>query len=594
MNSAKKIRSEEIASIPPKLNTLSCELSDRERDAVRGEVDAWTKSDKLRSIWSRDSAVWMCSGEEKWLGWLDIARRQLQMCGEIGKFAEGVRDEGFRDIVLLGMGGSSLCAEVLAKTFNGPGVSPGYPKLRIMDSTDPGQIQDLEETLSLEDTFFIVSSKSGSTLEPNILLDYFFDRVERVVGKAAVGNYFIAITDPGSSLEARAKNSGFREVFHGDPEIGGRYSILSNFGMVPATLMGINVQVLLESTLLMVRACGKDAPPSLNAALYLGAVLGTLGKLGRDKVTIICSTELSGFGDWVEQLLAESTGKEGKGLIPVNEEEIQSSEKYGSDRLFVYMRLESGADFVLDAKMDALGRAGQPVVRISVPNIYQLGQEFFRWEMAVAIAGSVMGINPFDQPDVEASKIETRALTAQFEKSGSLPVEKPIFESEAFEVFGDSARFTALLGTPAANLRASDFIRAHLNLIEPGDYFAMLAYVNMNRSNNEILQGLRNRVLCNKKVATCLEFGPRFLHSTGQVYKGGPNTGVFLQITGKDSTDIPIPGHRYSFGLVKSAEARGDYQVLTERGRRVLRVHLKQFPVSGLDSLRKEMEKAIA
>lgn len=576
------------------LNRFSYHLPTDLKKIVTAEVDRWAQSEKLKAEWTRDSSVWTQSGEEKWLDWLNVPVRELQSAEGIERFAKEVSDEGFRHVVLLGMGGSSLCAEVIEKSFGRTGVENGFPTFRILDSTDPIQIRNLEEALSLEDTLFIVSSKSGGTLEPNILFEYFFHRVSECVGKTDASSHFVAITDPASSLETLAKEYEFKRIFHGDPGIGGRYSVLSDFGMVPAALMGVKIKEFLERTLLMVHSCGPSVPPAENPGVLLGAILGTLGKGGRDKITIVCSNEIEDFGSWLEQLLAESTGKQGRGLIPIVREQILGAEEYGSDRVFVYIRSDWDSDAERDSKITALEKAGQPVIRIFVSDIYNLGQEFFRWEAATAVAGSILGINPFDQPDVEASKVETRKLTAQYEKTGQLPTEVPIFKSDDIEIFADQAHAEELKRRLGATPTVSDYLRAHFNRITAGDYFAILAYIPMNQRDEDLLQGLRTRVLKTKKVATCVEFGPRFLHSTGQVYKGGPNSGVFLQITSHDVADLMIPGHRYTFGIVKAAEARGDLAVLTQRNRRVLRVHLRRDPDSGLKILRQEVEKAVA
>jgi transaldolase/glucose-6-phosphate isomerase len=418
--------------------------------------------------------------------------------------------------------------------------------------------------------------------------------MKEVVGDSDAGPHFVAITDPGSSLEKKAAELNFRKVFYGDPSIGGRYSVLSNFGMVPAALMGIDVKKLLKQTNVMVNACGKDQPPKENPGLILGSILGTLGKNGQDKVTVICSNEIIGFGAWLEQLVAESTGKEGRGLIPIDREEVLSPEHYGFDRLFAYIRLTSAADTELDYKVLSLEKAGHPVIRISVDDAYGLGQEFFRWEMAIAVAGSILEINPFDQPDVEASKIATKQLTDQYEQNGRLPDESPLFENEEFQLFGNFENSSFDKTGSNSTLTISDSLRTLFSNITQGDYFAILAYIPMNSNNDGIIQELRTKILKAKRVATCAEFGPRFLHSTGQVYKGGPNSGVFLQITANDAVDLPIPGHKYTFGFVKAAEARGDFTVLTARHRRAIRIHLRRGPDFGLKALMLEVEKALS
>jgi transaldolase/glucose-6-phosphate isomerase len=384
-------------------------------------------------------------------------------------------------------------------------------------------------------------------------------------------------------MQQVAESDGFRHIFYGLPSIGGRYSALSNFGMAPAAVMGVDVPQFLNATEEMVHACGPTVAAADNPGVVLGAILGTLGNRGRDKVTIIASPGIFDLGAWLEQLIAESTGKIGKGLIPVDRESLGAPEVYGKDRVFAYLRLESGADAAQDKAVDALERASQPVVRIAVEQAYNLGEEFLRWEIATAVAGSILGINPFDQPDVEASKIATRALTSEYEKSGKLPDEAPLFEGSGFKLFADAKNTEALNKSAGKSLEG--YLKAHLSRLAAGDYFAVLAYIEMNDAHEKSLQGFRHAVRDAKRVATCLGFGPRFLHSTGQAYKGGPNSGVFLQITCDDAADLPVPGQKYTFGIVKAAQARGDFQVLAERGRRALRVHLTDDVEAGLERL---------
>ena len=357
--------------------------------------------------------------------------------------------------------------------------------------------------------------------------------------------------------------------------------------------MGLDVKRFLESTEKMVRACEAAVPVDQNPGAVLGAILGTLANNGRDKVTIITSPGISDLGAWLEQLLAESTGKQGKGLIPVDREKLGTPEVYGKDRLFVYLRLENAVDPTQDSQIDALRKAGQPVVRINLADIYDIGGEFFRWEIATAVAGSIIGINSFDQPDVEASKIVTRQLTAEYEKTGKLPEEKPFWEGDGVKLFTDE-RNAANLRKLAGNQNSlAGFLSAHLQQLSAGDYFSLLAYVQMNADHEESLQQIRHSVRDRRHVATCLGFGPRFLHSTGQAYKGGPNTGVFLQITCDDAVDLPVPGQKYTFGIVKAAQARGDFQVLAERKRRALRVHLPANVDAGLEKLSKAVKEAL-
>jgi transaldolase/glucose-6-phosphate isomerase len=362
--------------------------------------------------------------------------------------------------------------------------------------------------------------------------------------------------------------------------------------MIPAAGIGLDTRKFLSRAAEMVRACGPSAAVQENPGAALGIILGAAANAGRDKVTIITSPGISDLGAWLEQLLAESTGKIGKGIIPVDREHLGSSDVYGNDRVFAYVRLENGADPDQDAKMAALEKAGQPVVRITMPDIYDLGAEFFRWEIATAVAGAIIGINAFNQPDVEASKNATRSLTSEYEKTGSLPAEKPILEDGGIKLFTDEKNAAELAKAATAKSLAG-YLKAHLGRINPGDYFGLLAYIQMNAEHEQTLQGMRHAVRDSKHVATCLGFGPRFLHSTGQAYKGGPNTGVFLQITCDDSVQLPVPGQKYTFGIVKAAQARGDFQVLAERGRRALRVHLASDLKAGLASLQRAVQAAL-
>ena len=549
--------------------------------AVEAALDDWDTEDKVRRLWERDASLWTNGDEGKWLGWLSIVDEQQRSIRRFPNFSLEVKDAGFSHILLLGMGGSSLCPEVMSRSF---GKIEGFPALHVLDSTDPAQIKTLENKIDPANTLFIVSSKSGSTLEPNIFKQYFFDRVRQVVGDDEVGNRFIAITDPGSKLRQEAEADRFRKIFLGVPSIGGRYSALSDFGLAPAAAMGVDVAKFLDRTHEMVKVCGADVSARNNPGVILGALLGVAHNQGRDKITIIASPGIHDLGAWLEQLLAESTGKSGKGLVPVDREPTASPETYGDDRVFVYLRLDADADAEPDVAMEAIKDAGQPIVRIAVEDVYNLGQEFFRWEIATAVAGSIIGINPFDQPDVEASKLATRKLTGEYEENGSLPAETPIFEGDGIKLFADERNATAL-NEAASESSLHGYLEAHLDRLAEGDYFALLAYVEMNDNHETSLQSMRRAVRDRRRVATCLGFGPRFLHSTGQAYKGGPNTGVFLQITCEDAFDVPVPGQKYTFGVVKAAQARGDFEVLAARGRRALRVHLGADVKSGLQQL---------
>ena len=547
--------------------------------AVEKSTEEWRASAKIRRLWQKDNSVWTGEDEHKWLGWLNSAANAD--IADYEDYAERVKGQHFTDAVVLGMGGSSLGPEVLAETFP---KKAGFPKLHVLDSTDPAQVRAMEKTVDLSKTLFIVSSKSGGTTEPNVMKDYFFARVAQTIGADKAGHRFIAVTDPGSSLEKTAARQGFARTFHGDPSIGGRYSVLSPFGLVPAATAGIDVRTLIRHTLSMLRSCGPDVPPHENPGVQLGLAMGLAGLEGRDKVTILSSGKIADFGAWAEQLIAESTGKDGKGLIPIAGEPLGDAALYGDDRFFIDLRTEGESDAAHDDKLAALEKAGHPVVRIVMKSIEHIGQEFFRFEMATAVAGAILGINPFNQPDVEAAKIKTRELTAAFEKSGALPAEEPVMSSAEADLYTDD-RNAADLRRAGADGDLGSWLKAHLARTGAADYVALLAYIERDAAHIGTLQTMRLAVRDKHHVATCAEFGPRFLHSTGQAYKGGPDSGVFLQITSDDARDLPVPGQKASFGVIKAAQARGDFGVLTERGRRALRVHLKGDLEAGLRAL---------
>jgi transaldolase/glucose-6-phosphate isomerase len=568
------------------LNRQSYKLPEAIAGAVQASLEDWKQNDKVRRLWQRDASLWTGTDESSWLGWLTITEEQLALIDVFKSIAADVKKAKFKHALLLGMGGSSLCPEVLRLTF---GKIKGFPELHVLDSTDPAQIKAVERSVDLHSTLCIVSSKSGSTLEPNIYKQYFFERVKEKVGGKEVGNRFIAITDPGSKMQHVAETDKFRKIFMGVPSIGGRYSALSNFGMVPAAVMGIDVAKFLKNTAQMVKACGADVAADENPGVLLGTILGVAATQGRDKLTIVTSPGVSDLGAWLEQLIAESTGKIGKGIIPVDREALAKPAAYGNDRVFAYLRLQTKPNKAQDVAVEALEKAGHPVVRISLANNYNLGQEFFRWEIATAVAGAIIGINAFNQPDVEASKIATKKLTSEYEATGKLPPETPFFEGNGVKLYADEKNAAVLQGGSTL----PGVLETHLGRIGPGDYFAVLGYVTMNDANERALQKTRHRVRDKKKVATVLGFGPRFLHSTGQAYKGGPNTGVFLQITCDDSVDLPVPGQKYTFGTVKAAQARGDFAVLAERGRRALRVHLGKNVTKELAKLGSALQQAL-
>ena len=572
------------------MNPQSYSLPAELQTKVDASLDDWLVNGKTRRLWDRDATLWTGSDESKWLGWLGIIEHQLAHMEHLSQLAGDVKAEGFSHAVVLGMGGSSMCPEVLGTTF---GRRQGFPELHVLDSTDPAQVKTLEDKVDLAKTLFIVASKSGSTLEPNIFKQYFFERVAEVAGRENASKRFVVVTDPGSQLEQAAQSEKVRHVFHGVPSIGGRYSALSDFGMAPAAAIGIDTKRFLDRAGEMAVSCSACLPPHDNPGVVLGNVLGVLAGEGRDKITIISSPGIQGLGAWLEQLLAESTGKLGKGLIPVDREPLGPPEVYGDDRVFVYLRLDTGIDASQEQAADALEAAGQPLVRISIPDVYDLGQEFFRWEIATAVAGSLMGINPFDQPDVEASKLATQKLTSEFEQTGSLPPEEAILEGDGIQLFADDKNASELAEAAGGDKSLDGYVRAHLGRLSAGDYLALLAYVEMNAAHEDSLQSVRKVVRDKTKAATCLGFGPRFLHSTGQAYKGGPNSGVFLQITCDDAADLAVPGQKYTFGVVKAAQARGDFEVLAERKRRALRVHLGTDVQAGLARLSQAVARAV-
>ena len=556
-----------------RLNTMEASLPDDLQKAVDARLETARAEAWTRRLWQGDASLWTGKDEGKWLGWLAAARGEQVDFGALGDLAREARQ--YDDAVLLGMGGSSLGPEVLALIL---GSADGNPRLHVLDTSDPGQIAAVESQIDPARTLFIVSSKSGSTLEPELLRAYFFDKSGRQ------GAHFIAVTDPGSKLEKTAQAFGFAHVFHGDPAIGGRYSVLSVFGMVPAAAMGCDVRGLFEATAPMVLSCGADVPPAHNPGCILGAIIGEAVVAGRDKLTIVASPGLAPFGAWLEQLLAESTGKQGKGIVPVDLEPLGAPETYGADRLFVHFSLDGDADGANDAAIKALQDAGQLVVTIRLASPQLVGQEFVRWEMATAVAGAVIEIDPFDQPDVEDAKVATRALVDAYEKSGALEPESPTAETADFALF-------AAKGQPVTN-DAQALLKAHLASLEPGGYAGFLAYIERDGANAQAISTMRGAVRDRLKVATVAGFGPRFLHSTGQAYKGGPAGGVFLTITRDPYPDLAIPGWKASFGTVQLAQARGDSEVLAERGRSVLCVHLKRGG-GGIDALTRAVLAAL-
>jgi transaldolase / glucose-6-phosphate isomerase len=560
------------------------------RQQVDERLQEFRRTNLVRRIWKKDPTVWHQDPAHHQiirnsLEWLRITKQQLSSIPRLVKLAEEIKDAGFEHVLVLGMGGSSLCPEVCRMTF---GLIPGYPELHVLDSTVPSQVRTFESRVDLSKTLCVVASKSGSTTEPLVFQKYFFERMRQVVGEKA-GEHFLAITDPGSLLEHMAQDLKFRHILPGVPEIGGRYSALSNFGMAPAALMGVNIEHLLYRAERMRHSCGTSVPPQDNPGVILGTVLGLFAQAGKDKLTFVTSPALWDLGAWLEQLVAESTGKEGKGIIPVDGEYLGGPDVYARDRVFAYIRYEQGIDAGQEALVNALEHAGQPVVRIHVADLINLGEQFFLWEMATAVAGAILGINAFDQPNVQESKDYTKAYLEKFTQTGSLPDSSPLLTDGAVRVYADEGNRQALKG--ATTVEA--VVAAHLSRIQSGDYFAINAYVERTDAVHELFQRIRTRVRDTKRVATTLGYGPRFLHSTGQLHKGGPNSGVFIQVTHDDHEDLAIPDEPYSFGVLQAAQALGDMQSLTSRQRRVIRVHVGTDVVKGLARLEHAVETAL-
>jgi transaldolase/glucose-6-phosphate isomerase len=549
-------------------------------EAITKELDDWQNGNKVQRLLVGDATLWTGSDENKWMGWLDVAAEDSEV-PRIEALAREIKAAGFTDIVVLGMGGSSLCPAMMAETF---GKIANNPRLHILDSTDPLQIRHLEEKINLETTFFIVSSKSGSTLEPNIFKEYFYARVQTALNKANVGAHFAAITDPGSALEKIAQDDHFKAIFHGVPSIGGRYSALSNFGMVPSGLMGVDAKIFLGHAKEMLEICSSGVSAKNNPGVLLGVILGVCERLGKNKVTLFASPGIQALGAWIEQLLAESTGKSGKGLIPVDQEPLTEPAFYSNDRVFVYIRLETEFAPEHDRAIEALEKAGFVVVKLNLPDKMYLGAELIRWEFATAVAGSIIGINPFNQPDVEASKVLALKTMTQYEQTGQLTEGRPLISEEGISLFGEPLGGATTI---------SEYLRATFDQIEIGDYVDLSAFIEMSKEHTALLQQIRVLIRDKKKVATCLGFGPRFLHSTGQAYKGGPNTGTFLQITTDPCEDLQVPGHKYTFGVVIKAQAQADFEVLVKRSRRILRLHLGEDIRKDLKQLNAMMQRAL-
>ena len=550
------------------------------------------KQKVVSRMWKKDPTVWKDDPEHEKiirnaLGWLKVAETMQPHIAELVAFAEEIRKADFEYAVVLGMGGSSLCPEVLGRTF---AKKDGYPQLYVLDSTVPTAIRHLEQKINAGKTLFIVSSKSGDTTEPQMFQRYFHDRVKRVKGDTA-GENFVAVTDPGTQLTKDAAHYRFRRVFLNMPDIGGRYSALSYFGMVPFAVVGGDVKSLLERALQAEHACAGPVGVDENPGARLGAILGSLAKAGRNKLTFVTPAPLASLGLWIEQLIAESTGKEGKGIVPVAGEPLGSPDDYGDDRVFAFIHTQSSKTGDIDAKLAALEAAGHPVLRHTLHDPLDLGEEFFLWEFATAITGALLGIDAFDQPNVQESKDNTKRLLGEYVQNGSLAQQKLIIAEESMRIFGDEAT-RDLLRRRGSSMQ--EIVTAHLSRIKPGDYFAVTQYIEELNNYESLLQQVRIAVRDEKKVATTNGYGPRFLHSTGQLHKGGPDTGVFLQITSEDINDIEIPGEKFTFGVLKQAQALGDFESLAARGRRAIRVDLGRDVEKGLRRLLALITEAVS
>ena len=552
---------------------------------VEKKLEELREQEIVRRLWEKDGSLWTDDkteqeGIQNALGWLNIVEQMQEQVGDLEGFAEEIRAEGMTHAVVLGMGGSSLCPDVLAHTF---GHREGYPQLEILDSTYPDAVRDLTQRIDPARTLFIVSSKSGTTAEP-LAFYHYFEQVAKDAGLAEPGKHFIAITDPGTPLEADARKQGFRRIFAGAPDIGGRYSALSNFGMVPAAVAGIDIRQLLSRAETMVHATQPCVNPAENPGVRLGTILGVLAKAGRDKLTFAVAPELSTFGWWLEQLIAESTGKSGTGIVPVEGEPLGEPSAYGDDRQFVCIKMRHTGDdragdateTDLDRRVRALEQAGHPVVVLELTDVYDIGGEFFLWEIATATAGAILRINAFNQPNVQESKDNTNRLLADFERQGKLAEPAPILESDGVAVSGPPLE----AGTVSDYL--SKFLREH---VRSGSYVAFMAYIEPTAGHDDLLKRIRVAERDRERVATTVGYGPRFLHSTGQLHKGGPSEGVFIQFVARPESDVPIPGKPFGFATLVAAQALGDYQALQKHDRPVIRVDLGTDVERGLQAI---------
>jgi len=575
-----RARRDEVGSAILERHTMSL---GKYQPTVDEAIKGLASQNYVARVWKKDPSVWKSEPDHQKiianaLGWLTVPQMVTEDLPDLAAFDEEVRGAGFEDTVVLGMGGSSLCPEVFGLTF---GKRDGFPRLHVLDSTVPAAILHLEQEINLEKTLFIVSSKSGTTTEPQMFYRYFFDRVEKLRG-AKAGHNFVAITDPNTLLQQEAERDGFRRVFLNPADIGGRYSALSFFGMVPLAVMGGPVSTLLGHAVEAIHACSAAVPAAENPGLRLGAAIGALAKAGRNKLTFISPPPIDSLGLWIEQLIAESTGKEGKGIVPISGEPLALPEVYGDDRVFVYIRTRSVTSPDIERKLEALQAAGHPVLRHILHDSQDLGQEFFLWEFATPVAGAILGIDPFDQPNVQESKDNTKHLLAEYTTNGALAQQELIVSEGPYRVLSDAENRSALA---KAGSSLADVLQAHLARVRPGDYVAITQYIDELPHYDDLLQQIRLLVRSQTHAATTTGYGPRFLHSTGQLHKGGPDSGVFIQITSEDVEDVKIPGEVFSFGILKQAQALGDFESLSRRHRRAIRIDLGRNVELGLKHL---------
>ena len=584
-----EIRPNEVANSILARHTVS--LGNYEVD-FRNALERLERDQSVSRLWKKDFTLWKSEPEREAsiansLGWLTIAEAMQPHLAELDAFAQEVKNAGFEFAVVLGMGGPSLCPEILTRTF---GKQEGYPQLYVLDSTVPTAIRHLEQKINIGNTLFIVSSKSSTTTEPQMFHRYFRDRVKRVKGDAS-GENFVAITDPGSQLAKDAVHGHFRRIFLDLPNIGGRYSALSYFGLVPFALMGGDVKALLDTARQAAQACADSVPANDNPGARLGALLGALAGAGRNKLTLITPPPLAALGLWIEHLVAESTGKEGKGIIPVVGEPLGAPTVYGDDRVFAYIHTPAANNADMESKLAALQAAGHPVLLHTLRNPLDLGEEFFLWEFATAVAGSLLGVDPFDQPDVQESKDYIVRVLAEYAQNGALPQQKLVVAETSLRVFGD-AENCEVLRRGGSSLQA--MLMTHLARLNPGDYLAVTPFIEELNNYEALLQEIRLAIRDHKKVAITTGYGPRFSHSTGQMHKGGPDSCVFLQLTSEDINDIEVPGEKFSFGVLKQAQALGDFESWTNHHRRAIRVDLGRDIEKGLRRLLALVKESVA